>query len=482
MSIFVALVTALFYFDATGQDIDLINFFNFFIPLFFLGGFSIIAMILIRMNKLLIWTPAFLFLAYTVVFSGLGPLIFILGNESTIVMLQQGNFRLSELELLGTNLLNLIGTSAVLAGIVSITFTKLFNPAQKLVPASQSTPPEAVAAWFFIFGFINKYFIVLPYKFEMLGFVPLGIFLNLEQLIDLGFALVAFLAVKKGGKWRVLLWIALPIHLAFVLLDFRKTQIVLAFLLPAFGAFLAHGSLRRLSVWLIVTVLVFWAIQPLVLFGRAEIKAESGSINNATLTKRLQIVGYTLTQSFDEINANKIQEQGSWMRVSYSGTQAWAMREWDRGNPNDTLSDVWITFIPRLLWPDKPIGLGPGLRFYQAVTGNDLRVRFGVTVYADAYWNGGWVAVILFGMLVGMFFGIMSKTALHWLENDKFLYFPAILLTANVAMNGLTGWLISGFFGVIPLLIAFLILIRFIELIGHAGAWGHVIKRKRFTS
>ena len=70
------------------------------------------------------------------------------------------------------------------------------------------------------------------------------------------------------------------------------------------------------------------------------------------------------------------------------------MREYDRGFVNPTMADGLWRLVPRAIWPDKPTAVGPGRWFYQYVTGSDRQAPVGITMYADAYWNGGWIAVV----------------------------------------------------------------------------------------
>ena len=72
-------------------------------------------------------------------------------------------------------------------------------------------------------------------------------------------------------------------------------------------------------------------------------------------------------------------------------------------------------FIPRFLYPDKP-NLNPG-QIYNSLVQNDLKERApnstGPGVFVEAYWNGGWlyliVIIIYFSFLVFYFSKIIIK-------------------------------------------------------------------------
>ncbi len=79
-------------------------------------------------------------------------------------------------------------------------------------------------------------------------------------------------------------------------------------------------------------------------------------------------------------------------------------------------SYLFITFIPRALWPDKP-SVSEANRFYQVAYGvtdpEDLdTVAIGVGVLAEAFINFGWLGVIGIMFLLGMFFDFYQSAFL----------------------------------------------------------------------
>jgi len=49
--------------------------------------------------------------------------------------------------------------------------------------------------------------------------------------------------------------------------------------------------------------------------------------------------------------------QGSLLRVSFVNVAAFVVAQYDHGLPGDSLRDTLYSFIPRFLWPEKPVVL-----------------------------------------------------------------------------------------------------------------------------
>ncbi len=444
---------------------------NVLLPTYMLTALPFTAYLLVRADPSLIWTPIVLFLAHTALFKGLGPLVFLLGNPETLAYINQSVWTRTHTEQLQTNILNAVATSVIMISacfVMRVRYVRrlaqqkrvgIFQRDQKLLMKT--------ALFFLVMGFINRYAIVLPYEWGLRDTPPPGIASTLKNLIDIGIALVAYLSIKRGGSWTILFWIVFPMHVLTLMLDFRKSVVMLAILLPAFTAYVGHGNPRRLMVWILSVVIVYAAMTPFATYGRDMIIARGGDdVYNASLGDRLEIVEDVLANP-DAIlaAANERALQGSWLRLDYSGPQAYVMREFDRGIVNPTLLDGLWRLVPRAIWPNKPTTSGPGRWFFQYVTNSDLQARVGVTFYADAYWNGGWTAVVLVCGVIGAFFGFSTALVMRWLRSSDFIMFPAVLLIADFALRGLNGWIQNGY-ALIPYLIVYWITVYCIRKMG----------------
>ena len=96
-----------------------------------------------------------------------------------------------------------------------------------------------------------------------------------------------------------------------------------------------------------------------------------------------------------------------WVRLNYANAQQFAMQEFESGSPGNSLKLALIAPIPRLLWPDKPI-IESGRDFYERLTGHTT-ATFGIGFFCEAYWNGGWLAVILCSAAIGWLFAMITR-------------------------------------------------------------------------
>ena len=443
---------------------------NVVVPTYMLTVLPFIAYLLVRANPNMIWTPIFLFLAHTALFKGFGPLVFQFGNPETMAYIDDGIWARTQTEHLQTNILNAVATSVT---IVSACFAMRVRSVRQLALPKRSVDLPGdhrslmkIALFFVVLGFINRYVVILPYQWGLRDIPPPGIASAINNLIDVGLALIAFLSVRRGGSWTTLFWIIFPIHILTLMLEFRKSVIILAILIPALTAYLAHGKPRRLMVWVLSTLIIYAAITPFASYGRAMIIERGGdNVYNATLGERAEIVQNALANpQLLLAAASESARQDGWLRLDYSGPQAYAMREYDRGFVNPTMLDGLWRLVPRAIWPDKPTTAGPGRWFHQYVTRSDRRARVGITTYADAYWNGGWIAVVLVCGGYGAFFGISTAFVMRWLRSSDFAMFPAILLIADFTLRGLNGWVQNGF-ALIPYLIFYGIMVHSVRRI-----------------
>jgi hypothetical protein len=409
-----------------------------------------------------IWTPAVLFLAHIAVFRGIGPLVYIFGNEVTQAQLWSGAWGITPEELLSTHLLNTVGAMAVVGGmLLYLTFSRL-DRARLATATSAITVPQAVL-FFMIPGIIIRYGVVIPATFGTgsLILIP-GALIKLTFLIDLAFALLAFLAVTRKGQWQLIFWALFIPHYFTLFLEFQKSALVLGGLLPIIGAYTGSRSVTGLVRNVLILTVIYLGSQPVVHNAREEMNATTGEIFGASFSQRVDIATDMLFSDEGNLRDLVAEEefQGGWSRLSYAANQAIAMRAYDAGGSAETIQDVWAVFVPRFLWPEKPTFTYLGRDFYYVITGNaESRTLVGSTVFADAYWNFGWLGVTGIALTVGLFFGFATKYTLRFIRRQEFIYLPAIMMAMDLAMRKLNGWVLTGFLGQLPFYFAFLAMV-----------------------
>ena len=150
------------------------------------------------------------------------------------------------------------------------------------------------------------------------------------------------------------------------------------------------------------------------------------------------------------------------MRLNYSHVQAIGMRLREDSVGIDSLNNVWMMFVPRIIWPDKPVYSSPGIQFYTLISGNE-GASVGISVFGDVYWQFGWLGILIIIPIVGWLFAMMAWRSIEAIEQSDFIRMPLVLLTVVTAAKGLTEFLVNGIIAVIPIYVAYLFLIYAVE-------------------
>jgi hypothetical protein len=410
----------------------------------------------VRRHPLALWTPYVAFLAQSALFFGFGPLVYVFGSEEAIARLSASRLALTHVELARTNLLVAVGIGFAFLGFGAYA---MLSRRERIPPgqlASRSLPLPQVAVLFLTLGALLRYGLLLPNEFGITDFIVPGTVTSAGNLFALGLAVTGYLAVLRGGRWRLLFWSLLLPNLFAAVLQFSKTAAIINLLVPAFGSYLAHRRLPRLVLWVLASAVLFAAMQPLVDYGRGVIQAETGEIGRASIARRVDIAVEFARGTRADHFAER--DQAAWTRLAYAGPQAYAMSLHDSGILGTSLQNAWLLFIPRFVWPEKPVVLGPGAEFYEVVTGR--RGTFlGLSVYGDAYWQAGWTGVAIFSMLMGMLFGWFSSNALKWMSAGALLYLPVVLLGLEASLLGPTRYLVNGVLGPLPIYLGYMLLL-----------------------
>lgn len=419
-----------------------------------LQGFmcALIAYRTVKVWRYSILTPYVGFFLQCVIYLSIGPLVFIFGGESISQETDVGVFRFDAYELLRTNLLNAVGICGFVMG-VGIYALGEEKQGFALKTAVHGISPVLLMKVFLIFGGIINFGISLPQAFGQSTFQVPAMITALSSLFIGGLGILGYLYAKQPARWRVLFWGLLIPNTIISVLSFYKTEMVLSLLFPALGIFLAKPNLRRLAIWVTVISILFTIMLPLVSYGRAVIVKESGFFQSASLGRRFEILTDFVAGDEGATGTNSA-SQSAWKRLAYSGPQAFLMRLGDRGQEAVTLDGAILRLAPRFLFPDKPNYQTYGNVVYQMATNNNLETNVGGTVFADAYWHGGWLGTLICGMVVGIIFCYFTKRALGWLQSANFLYLPLVFFLWENSLHGVGKYMHNGL--IVPVIYFFL--------------------------
>ncbi|MEP1331678.1 MAG: hypothetical protein ABJK43_03180, partial [Lentilitoribacter sp.] len=410
----------------------------------------------------LTWSPALLFLISTAAFHGFGPLVNVLGNPITLEYLARRPIYASPPEVFDAITLSLIGICCVVFGLF-LSLGK--NP--KIGAFVDSTQgffirPESATIAILGSGLFLRYILMFPSDWGIVSITIPGFIRTLSTLSDVGFGLLLFVALRRGQWWMLLFAVAWPIHFGLTILALSKNLMVTAMIFPIMGYYIAQRKSGPVALMTLAVVSIYVFSQPIVANARLELRVDGmgGEIVAGPIARAQAVASY-----FDENNQSvakikRFDAQLWWTRLNYTAQQATAMRFKADGVESKSLNQIGIIFIPRIIWPDKPVLRGPGQDFYFLVTGRDNN-RMSITLYADLLWQFGWIGLILICIPLGLVFGVMSRIIVPELKVLNFIYIPAALIGMNIALIDLNKFFINGVLTSIPMFFIYLYTIQF---------------------
>lgn len=395
---------------------------------------------LARSQPEVLWAPYPWFLLAVVLFYSVGPLLYPLAGPKTVAFASM-LVSLDPTELLRTNLLDAVGVLAVLIGVAGGAQLWKPRPIVKVVrqPVARA---RTVALVFLVVGGAIEYLVVLPYTFGIYEVVLPGVVMDLGDVYLLGLMMLAYVVARGEKAWRLPLLLLWAVQIGVALLMFVKRELLLAILLPPLGAYLGHRRMARLAFWGVIAALVYFSSAQFVLWGRQQIYMRTGSINEASLSARIQIVGRWLEKGMPRLNQQISSAGTGWNRLNYAPDQAIAMRRYDNGYSGDTLRYAPIIFIPRFIWPQKPVTTDLGVDFYELLTGR-RGTHEGIGIFGEGYWDYGWLGVMTFGLAAGVVFSMLGNFSVGWVRRRQFEYLPSIFLGINMGIVGTTGYFVN---------------------------------------
>jgi len=294
---------------------------------------------------------------------------------------------------------------------------------------------------FLVIGIPIKYFLVIPYRLGFLGWVLPGSIQYLSMLTSLAI-IVLFVMVHNGARrYKVILYLLISMELVSSLMSLSKLEIILVLIMILLGIFLCETRINRfLSGCAMVAVIYIFFLSPFIAFGRLAVSLE-GISSLKELSK--SVLEYTKEDQIDALGQLPY-VQSWWCRLNYANAQAFAMDSYDGGTPGDTYSLIPFTIVPRILYPEKPI-MTRGLEFNEMVTGSSSAAS-GAGLFGEAYWNGGWLCVILSCLYVGIVYAIFTAISVRYIPELNLVYLPVTFVGIIMGLRP-DDWFVATFVG-----------------------------------
>lgn len=439
---------------------------------------ALAALSLVRETPLFIWTPAFWVIVTIGLYFGFGPLAYCIGGHRVISQLE-AQWPVSQMDLIGTNRLNLLGAGLLFYAAYFVISRSAINKTTLGGIAAFDLHQTKAAMWVFLMiGLPVEYLLALPHEFGQLGFELPGSVYQLTFLVQAAILLLAYLAAKKRGKWRILLVVLLISELGVNILRFNKTVVLFTILMAGGGWYLAKRQVRVLVKFSIIAVSCFIVLVPLVQWGRNELIQEEGSFYRASLDQRLAVTVKGFGSGFGTNGLRRDQAvfQGL-ARLCYTPAEAFAMQAYGRGQIGHSYNDALYTLIPRLIWPDKPIITSVGQEVTLLMQGFNTSGT-GMGVFAEAYWNGGWPYVVIVSLGLGILLGLLSRAALRVMACGNVFLLPCVIWGIFMGMR-IDGMLVGDYIGQAVIYLAYYVFLGFIkEIVVSREARSILIRKK----
>jgi hypothetical protein len=198
---------------------------------------------------------------------------------------------------------------------------------------------------------------------------------------------------------------------AFGLLSASKTAALFP-LVAAIAGCLLEGR-KLLCVVLTLVIVVFYPTLAIVVDAERAHWQYDPAANS--IAQRVDILVDTLTAEGEGASRDGLEEDTNPLkRFSHAPYQAFLINEWNEGRPGNSLQDSWTALIPRVLWPEKPIITRFGAELYASIFRVDSAASNQAPTYTgEAFWNYGWVGLVVVSILLGLQLGWFSR---KWLE------------------------------------------------------------------
>lgn len=389
-----------------------------------------------RATSVMVFTAPFWFRLSTAIYFGFGNLVLFIANDTTIAYVE-GFAYLEPATLLKLNTVVAFGTICIFASTMVL---------QRLLGARftqrGASPTQgglgSVAIIIAVLGFSAKWLFLIPYQLGAFPGLKLpGAISTIEFFPAVSIFLLVLWALRRGK-----LMILIPITLLLLetvggLVLGNKSVIIIAAVMFALGALCDRVTAGRMLISTALIAGLFNVIAPPVDAVRAEMAARYGSISDGTIAERFAVLASY--SGNEERASNKEGTQYSLLRLSYATPAGFAISQYDIGLPGDSFEHWLAVFVPRFLWPDKPIITDTGTKFNVAATGS-ANSQSSPGLFAEAYWNFGWGGVAIFMPLLGMALFFLGRYSLWVIQSGNWWLLPVALMAMR------TGMRVDGFF------------------------------------
>ena len=245
---------------------------------------------------------------------------------------------------------------------------------------------------------------------------PAGVFLHVYRF-GLGLNFSSALAL-----------LAAIVYATSGLIEFSKTEVFIP-LLALIGGMLAQRiTMIRILASGVIMGAALVVLQPLNLDARNE----ALRLISPTYRERIEIFRAAIGGELD-VTASA----GAWSRLDYTSPQNAAVHLYESGDGGSDFSRLIWAFLPRFLFPNKPVITGASTEFTYKVKGFDTSAT-AVGVFINGFYNFGWFGLVFVSLTVGLILSWFRAVMEAALKADS------VILLCIGLFGHMTAILISG--------------------------------------
>lgn len=395
------------------------------------------------------WTALFWFRVSAAIYYGIGNLSpYVLPDEFRIYM--ETFFQFTDADVAQVNVLFAVSVLAVLLAAKGfITFISAIAGAAR--PSTSTRAMLAVGLLFLAIGAPIKYFLVLPTMLNIMDFVVPGAVGTFGNFTVPALFFITAYAFEHDRRYVPMAVLLVVLEGSIGLLAMTKQGVMTPLIVFLLALLRTRVTLPRLLAAGAIVVFMFVAIIPIVIDGRIELGNRYGTDFKAGFGERVEVLSRAVTGDLRTISSETSASGIALVRISYVNQASFAMHLYDSGQAGSTLENAYAAFIPRFLWPDKPIMTTIGSDFNMMARGSEASSS-SPTLAGEAYWNFGWMGVLIVMGPAGILFAALSRYALDMLHSGRWIFFPAVILGMQIG-HRVDGHVVADLFGAPVILI-----------------------------
>ncbi len=316
------------------------------------------------------------------------------------------------------------------------------------------------------------------------------------------FLLLGLLWRTTGWPLRVIAGGVFFLEILNGLIGLTKYQVISTILALAIGMWLRQRSvILALVMWGVIAATLI-VINPLVALGRAHVDydAEKNTVamrliilldvvdvyyldggSQGELSKFAYYLGGGIqgrpgkfkTDSAGKFEAEVIKGmtgtearlRGLGRRFDLATIQGYLINEYNSGRPGRSLVDFWAVFVPRTIWPEKPImtrfGVDLNAQYYyeSSQTHSQTSSAAAPSYSGEAYWNYGVLGVVLVSILLGLGIGWLTRCWQRTMAGRDPAYF-LIAFPVVIWVSFVESWVVATYLGEFIIFVVLLLAAR----------------------